>query len=89
MLTYTDVARSTEMLALFSRLFGPYPYSRYTMVVTDDDLEIPLEAQGIAVFGANHVDGRGGSERLVAHELAHQRQRALPRLSPGGTTDGG
>jgi aminopeptidase N len=40
--------------------------------VTPDELEIPLEAQGLAVFGSNHVDGRGGEERLIAHELAHQ-----------------
>jgi aminopeptidase N len=42
------------------------------VVVTDDNLEIPLEAQGVSIFGANHCDGRGGSERLIAHELAHQ-----------------
>src|SRR5207253_1342705 len=43
----------------------------YTVVVTDDDLEIPVEAQGMATFGTNHIDGRRGSERLIAHELAH------------------
>ncbi|MFP3821737.1 M1 family aminopeptidase, partial [Bacillus sp. SIMBA_008] len=42
------------------------------IVVTADELEIPLEAQGGAVFGANLVDGEGTFERLVAHELAHQ-----------------
>jgi aminopeptidase N len=68
-----DFARQPAMMKLFSRLFGPYPLSAgYTVVVTDDDLEIPLEAQGISVFGANHCDGRRGSERLIAHELAHQ-----------------
>lgn len=67
-----DTARSPEMLALFSALFGPYPFTSYVLVVTADDLEIPLEAQGMSVLGANHVDGKGGSERLVAHELAHQ-----------------
>ena len=41
-------------------------------MVTDDELEIPLEAQGISIFGANHCDGTRGSERLIAHELAHQ-----------------
>ena len=41
-------------------------------MVTADDLEIPLEAQGVGVFGANHIDGYRGLERLVAHELAHQ-----------------
>lgn len=68
-----DFGRQPAMMKLFTKLFGPYPLSAgYTVVVTDDDLEIPLEAQGISVFGANHCDGRRGSERLIAHELAHQ-----------------
>ncbi|MGW7685638.1 M1 family metallopeptidase [Kribbella sp. NPDC054772] len=67
-----DFGRQQDMMKLFCRLFGPYPFGGYTVVVTDDPLEIPLEAQGISVFGSNHVDGRRGSERLVAHELAHQ-----------------
>ncbi len=46
------------MMKLFVKLFGPYPLSTgYTVVVTDDELEIPLEAQGISIFGANHCDG--------------------------------
>ncbi|MFI5503128.1 M1 family metallopeptidase [Nocardia asteroides] len=67
-----DFARQPEMMALFTDRFGPYPFESYTVVVTDDDLDIPIEAQGISVFGANHCDGKRGSERLVAHELAHQ-----------------
>ena len=68
-----DFARQPEMMQLFVNLFGPYPLANgYTVVVTDDPLEIPLEAQGISIFGANHCDGTGGSERLIAHELAHQ-----------------
>ncbi len=67
-----DFARQPQMMETFVDLFGPYPFADYTVVVTDDDLEIPVEAQGISVFGANHCDGRRGSERLVAHELAHQ-----------------
>lgn len=70
--TVNDLGRQTQMVELFERLFGPYPFAAYTVVVTDDDLEIPLEAQGLSVFGANHMDGDRGSERLVAHELAHQ-----------------
>ncbi len=70
---YKDFARQPEMMELFVELFGPYPLANgYTVVVTDDDLEIPLEAQGISIFGANHCDGTGASERLIAHELAHQ-----------------
>jgi aminopeptidase N len=61
------------MMNLFIELFGPYPLANgYTVVVTDDPLEIPLEAQGISIFGANHCDGTRAGERLIAHELAHQ-----------------
>lgn len=65
--------RQPQMMKLFEKLFGPYPLaSGYTVVVTDDALEIPLEAQGISIFGANHCDGTRRAERLIAHELAHQ-----------------
>jgi aminopeptidase N len=67
-----DFGRQQDMMRLFIKLFGPYPFGGYTVVVTDDPLEIPLEAQGISVFGSNHVDGKRSAERLVAHELAHQ-----------------
>lgn len=67
-----DFAELPSMVECFAAAFGPYPFDEYKVVVTPDDLEIPLEAQGMAVFGANHADGHGGSERLVAHELAHQ-----------------
>jgi aminopeptidase N len=68
-----DFGRQPAMMKLFVKLFGPYPLSAgYTVVVTDDDLDIPLEAQGISIFGANHCDGHRSSERLIAHELAHQ-----------------
>jgi aminopeptidase N len=68
-----DFGRQPQMMKLFVKRFGPYPLSTgYTVVVTDDELEIPLEAQGISIFGANHCDGNRASERLIAHELAHQ-----------------
>ncbi len=62
----------TRMMACFSRHYGPYPFDRYTAVVTEDELEIPLEAASLSIFGANHLDRSWESERLVAHELAHQ-----------------
>ncbi|WP_254782899.1 MULTISPECIES: M1 family metallopeptidase [unclassified Curtobacterium] len=68
----TDFGQVPEMLALFGDRFGPYPFAAYGVVVTDDELEIPLEAHGLAVFGRNHVDGEHGTDRLIAHELAHQ-----------------
>ena len=39
-----DFGRQPQMMKLFVKLFGPYPLATgYTVVVTDDDLEIPLE----------------------------------------------
>jgi aminopeptidase len=67
-----DFADLPRMMKLFIKRFGPYPFRGYRVVVTDDELEIPLEAQGMAIFGRNHVDGAHGHERLIAHELAHQ-----------------
>nr|WP_277626693.1 M1 family metallopeptidase [Arsenicicoccus piscis] len=68
----TAFAEQVAMLELYERLFGPYPFSTYRVGITDDPLEIPLEAQGFASFGRNHVVPRWDNERLVAHELSHQ-----------------
>ncbi|MGQ0839345.1 M1 family metallopeptidase [Actinokineospora sp.] len=67
-----DFGRQPKMLAAFENLFGSYPFDRYGVVVVDADLDAPVEAQALSIFGANHVDGRRGAENLVAHELAHQ-----------------
>lgn len=64
--------RLPRMMDAFVAAFGPYPLPRYTVVVTEDELEIPIEAQGMATFGANHTLGDQSSDRLIAHELAHQ-----------------
>ncbi|MFG6443960.1 M1 family metallopeptidase [Microbacterium sp. P06] len=64
---FADVPR---MLRVFGEAFGPYPQAECALVVTADVLEIPLEAQGLAVFGSNHLVP--AAQRLVAHEIAHQ-----------------
>ena len=66
------LARHAEMMTVFADLFGPYPFDEYLLVVTADALEIPVEAQGMAVFGSNHLRPGTDGERLVPHELAHQ-----------------
>lgn len=63
-------AQVPQMLRLFEDRFGPYPQDDCALVVTPDELEIPLEAQGMAVFGVNHL--ATDQNRLIAHELAHQ-----------------
>lgn len=67
-----DFREQNQMMEVFTRLFGPYPFTRYSVVVTEDELEIPLEAQGLSIFGANHASGKGEWNRLIAHELSHQ-----------------
>jgi len=67
-----ELTRLPAMVTVLSERFGPYPFPEYTVVVTADDLDIPLEAQGMATFGANWLRGDRRHERLVAHELAHQ-----------------
>ena len=60
------------MMEVFVHRFGPYPFDRYTVVVADDELEIPLEAQSLSIIGRNHLDTGWESQRLIAHELSHQ-----------------
>ncbi|CBT75351.1 M1 family metallopeptidase [Glutamicibacter arilaitensis] len=65
-------AKQAAMAQLFERKFGPYPFESYKIVVVDDELEIPLEAQGLSIFGKNHLSLQWEAQRLIAHELAHQ-----------------
>lgn len=60
------------MMAFFTKLFGPYPFSSYRAVITEDDLEIPLEASSLSAFGANFLSREWQAQRLIAHELSHQ-----------------
>ena len=66
------LADQPRMLEVFTELFGPYPFDRYTAVVTDEPLEIPLESQSLSTFGTNHLTRDWAAQRLVAHELSHQ-----------------
>lgn len=65
-------AKQAAMAELFERKFGPYPFESYKIVVVDDELEIPLEAQGLSIFGKNHLSLQWEAQRLIAHEFAHQ-----------------
>ncbi|WP_427174218.1 M1 family metallopeptidase [Arthrobacter sp. 92] len=68
----SGLARQPEMMRTFVNRFGPYPFQEYSVVVTEDALEIPLEAQTLSIFGRNHLDSGWESQRLIAHELSHQ-----------------
>ncbi|MEV7605606.1 M1 family metallopeptidase [Paenarthrobacter sp. NPDC089322] len=64
--------RQPDMMRTFEDCFGPYPFTDYTSVVTEDELEIPLEAQTLSIFGRNHMRDTWEAQRLIAHELSHQ-----------------
>jgi aminopeptidase N len=66
----TRLAHHGDIMRLFTRLFGPYPFATYTLVVTDDALEIPVEAQGMAVFGSNHLDSGLGSSTASGNSVS-------------------
>ena len=69
---HQDFHNQTEMVEIYSQMFGPYPFPSYEVVIAPERLEIPLEAQAKSMFGCNHCDGKGTWERLIAHELSHQ-----------------
>jgi aminopeptidase N len=65
--TEASLALQPEMIAYFSRLFGPYPFSSFGAVVDDDeDAGYALENQTRPIYSG------APSEGTVAHELAHQ-----------------
>lgn len=67
-----DFRAQSEMVEAYSQMFGAYPFPAYEVVVTSEEMEIPLEAQAMSMFGCNHADGNSTWERLIAHELSHQ-----------------
>lgn len=68
-------SREGEMIALFSKLYGPYPFEAFGAVVADIDLGYALETQTLCLFGRRQGAAvlRGvNSDEVVAHELSHQ-----------------
>lgn len=70
--SYTDV--TVEQLAFFEDLFGPYPFDRYGLAITDSQPGLAMETQGLSLFSGLDLDGRLDVRQhaLLAHELAHQ-----------------
>ncbi len=64
----TDAFSPTgEMIAVYSDLFGPYPFDVYGAVVVTIPFGGALENQTLSIFGTDAVD-----EYTIAHELSHQ-----------------
>ncbi len=67
-----DTKPIPEMIDLFERLFGPYPFDTYGVLVVDDNFGGALENQTMSLFSRSLVTGNGSFEEIHAHELAHQ-----------------
>jgi aminopeptidase N len=66
-------ARTPDMVAYFSDIFGPYPFEAYGAVVADTELSFALETQTLSLFGRSlSVRSNTPPEIVIAHELAHQ-----------------
>ena len=80
-----DFGRQQEMMVLFERLFGPYPFADYTVVVADDELEIPLEAQGLSGATTWTDDGATSASSPTSWRTSGS---ATASPSGGGRTSG-
>lgn len=69
---YTEV--TFEQFEFFETLFGPYPFDRYGLAITDSPPGLAMETQGLSLFSRVDLDGSLGfiQHLLLAHELAHQ-----------------
>src|SRR5207302_5817656 len=64
-----DVFNQTpDMISLFSRLFGPFPFDSYGAIVVDADLGFALETQTRSLFGRQLGTARTEAGEVVAHE---------------------
>lgn len=63
----------TAQIEFFEQYFGPYPFDRYGMAVTDSVSGLAMETQGRSLFSVDDMHGcPNGIDGLTAHELAHQ-----------------
>jgi aminopeptidase N len=68
----SPVSQTDDMLSYFSKLFGPYPFDVYGVLVADAPLGFGFEAQTLTVVGADALDAREGGRVELAHELVQQ-----------------
>lgn len=62
-----DFAVTSEMIAYYSDLIGPFPFESYGAIVMSAPFGGALETQTRPVFGSTAT-----METIIAHELAHQ-----------------
>lgn len=67
----TDFGRSTEMLAFYTDLFGPYPYAKLALVQSSTRFG-GMENASAIFFSEHSITGTRRNEAVVAHEIVHQ-----------------
>jgi aminopeptidase N len=69
---YIEVTR--DQLAFFESVFGPYPFDRYGVAITDSVGGLAMETQGLSLFSVAQLNGdlEPIQHAYLAHELAHQ-----------------
>ncbi|MER6221984.1 M1 family metallopeptidase [Streptomyces sp. 900105755] len=74
LVTDTEAERSLtpQHLAWLEQHLGPYPFSRYGVLVGDTDLPVALETQSLSLVPKDDLLGdRVDAERNLVHELTH------------------
>ena len=68
------LAVTRDQIRFFESLFGPYPFERYGLAITDSIGGLAMETQGLSLFSSRELDGSLGplQHTFLAHELAHQ-----------------
>ena len=67
----TDFSRSTEMLAFYTELIGPYPYTKLALVQSSTRFG-GMENASAIFFPEHSILGANLGEAVIAHEIAHQ-----------------
>ena len=68
-----DFGRTPEMIDYFSKIYGPYPFQNYGVIVMDTQIGgAALETQTRPLFERGMVTGDRSNETIYVHELAHQ-----------------
>ncbi len=67
----TDFSRSTDMLAFYTELIGPYPYAKLALVQSSTRFG-GMENASAIFFPEDSILGAQLGEGVIAHEIAHQ-----------------
>jgi aminopeptidase N len=68
---HADYALALEITDFFTDKFGFYPYEKLANVQSKTRYG-GMENAGCIFYHENSIDGKGSSEMLIAHEVAHQ-----------------